>query len=142
LETKVLFGSWTFSSQLWHEQNNCLAMRTMQGWLVWWPCTQHNMKRIVEDQVRAELICWPYTELNTPKNKRKPLFIANRQSHPLHSLFFGGKRLSEAGSFVDCVLKAIPKEAQTYKICDRVLNSAPSTENLFQISRGWTPIRL
>jgi hypothetical protein len=89
LETKVLSGSWTFSSQLWHEQMNCSAMRTMQGLLVWWPCTQHNIKRIVEDHVRAELVCWPYTELNTPKNKRKPLFRANRQSHPLPSLFFG-----------------------------------------------------
>jgi hypothetical protein len=90
LETKVLFGSWTFSSHLWHEQMNCSAMRTMQGWLVWWSCTQHNIKIIAEDQVRAELVCWPYTELNTPKNKRKPLFRANRQSHRLPSLFFGG----------------------------------------------------
>jgi hypothetical protein len=142
LETKVLFGSWTFSSHLWHEQMNCSAMRTMQGWLVWWSCTQHNIKRIAEGQVRAELVCWPYTELNTPKNKRKPLFRANRQSHRLPSLFFLGKRLSAAGCFVDCVLKATLKDAQKYEISDGVLTSAPSIGNLFQISCGWTAIEL
>jgi hypothetical protein len=141
LETKVLFGSWTFSSQLWHEQMNCSAMRTMQGWFVWWPGTQHNIKRIVEDE--WGLNCFVDRILNwIPQKTKENHFLEQADKVIPFPPFFLGKRLSEAGCFVDCVLKATPKEAQNYKICDGLLTSAPATENLFQISCGWTAIKL